>query len=269
MNLTFSKRNIYGGIFFVGLFFIFSRFFFQGPNIFERLTAQILFPIISIQSKIAKPLANYWKNKKDLNALLSQFSSSQEKVEKLEAENIELASALNRFDASKDLDRYRSRYKEFVVTGQIILKQISETGHYIFIDQGYADGIETEMIAVYRNNIVGKVDTVFRAYSRIVLVTDSSCKISAFCNQAGVKGIYEGRMNIAQAELMHVDHMQSLKEEDLLLSSGEGLVYPFGFCLGKIKTFENNGISYNIFVEPLIDLSKLSYCSIIKSKLNL
>jgi cell shape-determining protein MreC len=61
---------------------------------------------------------------------------------------------------------------------------------------------------------------------------------------------------------MYVSHLASVVTDDLIFSSGQGLVFPEGFCLGKIvkQTLKEKALYYEIEIEPLVDLASLFFC---------
>jgi len=147
--------------------------------------------------------------------------------------------------------------------GHIIFKHISEQAHYVLVNQGAAHGIETGMVAVYNNCLVGKVEEVYPWYCKVVAITDRSCKVAGYCESTKSAGIHVGSNQLSLTSLERVSHLEKVNDGDLILSSGEGLVFPQGFALGRIKEQKKEGLWYQIGVEPLIDLSKLSYCMFI------
>jgi rod shape-determining protein MreC len=67
-----------------------------------------------------------------------------------------------------------------------------------------------------------------------------------------------------QTAFMHVSHLAQLKEDDLIISNGKGLIFPRGFGLGRISAFHEDGLHYAVTVKPLLDLSTIDYCYLIK-----
>lgn len=250
------------------LFFFASKYVLKDVSIVDRFTATLMFPLVKAQSKISVPIQNYFQRKKSVKDLNLEVDKLNSRLETLTNENSELKATLYYHNETKELERFRKRYKDYVCTAQIILRQFTSANQHIFIDQGRRSGVEVDMIAVYKNSLVGRVDMVYGNYSRVVLVTDSSCKIAAVCSGTKLHGIYEGKGNLDFAELMHIDHLKKPKDEDVVMSSGEGLIYPFGFSLGKITNISAEGVNYKILVKPLFDLEKLNYCYLIRSKLN-
>ena len=130
------------------------------------------------------------------------------------------------------------------------------------------------MVALYNNNIVGKVIEVYPWYCKVCLITDADCKIAAssFISlnanksirvQKGASGIHEGINNAMFTTLRYVSHLESVNVGDTILSNGEGLIFPKGFALGKITQAHKGELFYEITVQPILDLQSLQYCTLI------
>ena len=145
----------------------------------------------------------------------------------------------------------------------IIFKQFSDE-HFFLIDLGKHKDIVVNMAVVYKNCLVGKVVEVYPFYSKVLLITDPMCKVASYCSKTGAAGIYQGTRKLDFGSLTHVDHLAKLKVDDQLFSSGEGLIFPRGFCIGEIDTFRDTGVHYEVTVKLLVDLTKLSYCYVLQ-----
>ena len=165
----------------------------------------------------------------------------------------------------KELADFKKRYEEsHGHIAQILMKHFSDQSHFFLIDIGTRQGIKPDMVAVYKNCLIGKVAEVYPFYSKVVLITDKTCKVAAYCAQTHASGIHEGSNQSEQTMLNHVSHLSVMKEGDLILSSGEGLIFPQGFALGNVMSCKPNGLLYTVHVEPLVDMHALAYCLIIQ-----
>ncbi|HVX01058.1 MAG TPA: rod shape-determining protein MreC, partial [Candidatus Babeliaceae bacterium] len=151
----------------------------------------------------------------------------------------------------------------YSIIADIILKQLTPEQQFFLVDAGSHKGITVGMVAVYKNCLVGKVTEVYPFYSKIVLITDSSCKISAFCLRTKAQGIHEGENSLDTTHLSYVSNLEAVQEDDLVLSSGEGLVFPRGFGLARVKYVELKDFKYTILLQPLVDFHTLTQCSLI------
>ena len=126
------------------------------------------------------------------------------------------------------------------------------------------------MVAIYKFQLLGRVCEVFPWYSKISLITDSQSKVSAYINSNNACGIVEGTNFFNKCYLRYISHLAKIKNNDFVFSNGEGLIFPEGFCLGKIVHFKTKDVCHDIEIEPLVDFSSLEMCHLTnQSKMNL
>lgn len=257
-----KKRFLYG----LPLIIVFCSFFFFSSvaHLGEQLASCCLYPFLVTQRSIVVPLQHWWQKKPD-HALIVQLAQLKQERDSLLAESVALRATLNYSEHVHELFNFQQRYAlENAVITQILLKHFSATEHYFLVDKGSIAGIVPDMVAVVHNNLVGRVAAVYPFYSKIVLVTDTSCKVAAYCSNTKSLGIYEGTNKQHEGVLSHVSHLQTMQEGDLILSSGDGLIFPQGFALGTVKKATVNDIYYQVEVTPLIDVAQLSYCFLLQ-----
>ena len=265
-TLKFNKKIIkYSLIFILILFFISRLILPSSKRYLSKTLSSIVYPVLVIQAKIIKPIQNTINNKKLIKNKKNTLLSLNQEVLDLRSENIALKASQKYYSNIKEILNFKARYSlENSILSQVIFKKISNNQQVFFINKGSRDNIYENQIAVYKNNLVGKVSEVFPLYSKLTLVTDKSCKIAAYCESSKSIGIYSGLNKTNQASLDHVAKIDNIVLGDLILSSGEGLIFPQGFCLGKITSYQDNSIDYKISLEPLIDLTSLDYVLLLK-----
>lgn len=154
----------------------------------------------------------------------------------------------------------------FVV--QVIAKHFSDEKHFFFIEGGENIGVKVDMIAVYKNCLIGRVTEIFPYYSKVTLITDANCKVAAFCKDSKVRGIHEGQCKLNETKLSYVydsnvDLQKTIKKDDLVISSGEGLIFPRGFGLARVIECRKKDFHVDIFLQPLVDLKEIDYCCLV------
>jgi len=244
---------------------IFGIKWYLNPDQIEQYGSYVVYPVLLFRQRVIEPINQALQRKKQMHELEMRIALLQREKETLLAENIELNSMLDHLHDIKELTDFKDRYlgAQQLLT-QVLSKQFNVKEHYFWIDAGANKGVAPEMIAVYKDCLVGRVTDVFPWYSKVELITDKTCKIAAHCAQSKASGIFQGTNQEAHAQLNHVSHLAQVQFDDLVISSGEGLVFPRGFGIGRIKQAKIDGLFYMIDIQPLLDLRTLSYCYVLK-----
>jgi rod shape-determining protein MreC len=232
----------------------------------HRVISHMTYPLIKLQQILVMPIDNIIKAYKSGTEREKQIQFLQQRIIDMQAENIELATIKNMMEKTTELREFAQQYMhtEAQIT-RVLMRQLTEQTQFLMIDAGEQKNIAVDMIMVYKNCLVGRVTEVYPHYSKVTLITDRSCKVAAFCAKTQVQGIHEGLNQLTQTRLAYVNHLATLELDDLVLSSGEGLIFPRGFGLGRIKHFELNDFDYIVTVTPLLDFQTIEYGYIVSS----
>jgi rod shape-determining protein MreC len=223
-----------------------------------------MYPVLYVQHKLSTPIKECFQLYKTVQEMADELAIVRAEKESLQAELIALKSTEQYHENIKELLDFKKRYSsDFVVIGQIIFKHFSPQIHFFLVDRGSKHGIQVDMIAVYNNCLIGRVCEVYPWYCKVVAITDSSCKVAAYCDYTKACGIHVGVNQLEQTNFERVSHLLSVKNGDMILSSGEGLVFPHGFGLGRVKECKKEGLWNRIVVEPLVNLKELSSCALL------
>jgi rod shape-determining protein MreC len=254
--------------FLVGLLGIVIGFFIGycgAPLFFSNLASYVAYPILLVQQRYIDPLKQIFVHKRErleLEAILAQLRTERDD---LNARLTQIQAITCYTDDIQELVAFKKRYECLkAVVAQVLVKHISPQSHYFLIDAGSLQGVHKDMVAVYKNMLLGKVTEVYPQYSKVVIITDSTCKVASCCAQTKAVGIHVGSNEVSATQMHHVSHLATLQEQDLVLSSGEGLVFPRGFALGRVKQFQVDGLLYQVTVEPLCDISCIQYCYVLQ-----
>lgn len=243
------------------LFFVIHRLTYQSA-IIPKISSVLLYPVLYVHAKIVDPIAMWVTTKQDIACLQKRIEILTNTVENLQAENIRL-SAVQRYEKDiAEIILFNKRFKNPGILAHVLVKKISNSEHYFLINRGENQGIKKDMFAYFKNNVIGKVAEVYPWYSKVLLITDATCKVAAVCAKTNARGIHEGQNDDRITSLTFVNHLEEIQKGDLVLSSGEGFIFPSGFSLGKITNAERGISYYDIAVEPLVDFNSLRYCSI-------
>ncbi len=260
-----NTRNKYTAIGMIAIGLLGYMYVYKRLAILDTLASYLAYPILRVNSLFIEPIRGLRDERKTVQQLRALLAQLRQEKEDLQQNVIALQSQLQYVQDTDALHEFAQQYDTLhMCVAQIITKIFSDQQHYFLVDAGRNKGIETDMVALYKNCLLGRVIEVYPWYSKIILVTDRSCKVAAVCSQTQAQGIHEGLNTVQETQLSFVSHLEPLSLSDMVISSGEGLVFPRGFGLGKIKEFYANELHYTINIEPLIDFSKITYCYLMK-----
>ena len=230
------------------------------PSIWERVSSYITYPFMRISSGIVIPIQQWFYERAVARELLERHKQLREEYADLRSTYIRCRATHDADEDTQDLAAYNQTAEHKGHIAQIMMRHFSDQAHYYLVDAGSAHGIEPDMFALYKDCLVGRVTHVYPYYCKVVLITDAMCKVAAYCSETKSSGIHEGLNILNATTLRHVSHLASVQESDLVLSSGEGLIFPRGCALGTVQSYSHDGLLYTIRVQPLLDFNTLQYC---------
>jgi len=230
----------------------------------EHISSYIAYPALVVHCHAIDPVKIWFFQRKTMQKLTRELEEVCQERDTLLAENITLRASSGYVEDIAELITFKEQYEiSYARVAQILVRHLSDQAHFFLIDAGTTHGIEVDMVAIYKNCLVGKIIEVYPWYSKVQLITDARCKIAGHCTDTNVQGIYEGINHENQTTLRYVSHLNHVKEGDMIMSSGEGLVFPRGFALGRVTDIFTNGLHHTIAAKPLIDLRSIKYCLVI------
>lgn len=253
------------------VFFVVYHLFFYTESTLDTYASYITYPVIKISGAIAAPIRYFVKNGSYNTEIVALCEKLQTENQNLLLENIKLKALMNYAENSKELMEFQEKYKlDVAILARVMLKTLTIQEHSFVINRGSRDGVKPDMIAIYKFQLLGRVCQVFPCYSKVTLITDRLSKVSAYTNTSSTHGIVEGDNVINSCKLNYISHLKPVQNEDLVFSSGQGLIYPEGFCLGKITSIKTESLCHQIDIRPLVDLETIEMCHITnQSKMNL
>lgn len=262
MNI-FVKRGLLGLGIFLFAFFIANQFLFFKAGFLERSASSVAYPVLCVAGGVSNFIHKCVERKESYEQLKSDLKVLREKYEELYGENVKIKAAINFDMETRDLREFKQRYNlEKLLMAKIIAKNIKQNGQFFLINRGKCCGVKKNMVGIYKFQLLGKITEVHDYYSKLTLITDESCKVSAYTDSTKAKGIVIGQNKINLCKMHYVSHLSDVVDNDLVFSSGQGLVFPEGFCIGKIvkNLHSHDSLYHEIEIEPTINFKTLKYC---------
>ncbi len=229
-------------------------------NAMRYAVSIVSYPALFSNAYIVEPLIRSRNETKEYKALQAEVCHLKKEYETVQRQCVQLRAKLSYLNGIKEIKKFSKRYAEAGIITKILARSFTSEGHYFLIDAGENESTLKDMVVLYNDTVVGKVVEVYPRHSKVCLVTDSQCKIGAYCAASRAAGIHEGCNEIGTTRLNYVDHLSKVDEGELILTSGDGLVFPEGFALGTVASIRSDGLYKHVSVKPLCDLHTIGYC---------
>jgi len=223
----------------------------------------IIAPFLRVQHVLLSPIKNYYNRACTQHA--QQIMALELERDQLISELIALKGSKDFIQSSRELVSYQKRYdtNEHILA-HIVEKKCDPVEQSVLVDRGSWHGVLQNMIAVYKNVLIGRVIEVYPYWSKIALITDPRCKVAVYCARTKATGIAEGVCDKELFVVNHVSHLDTVHVGDYIISSGSGLVFPKGFGVGIIERCVQDGLLYTLYAKPFIPLDRIEYCYLLQ-----
>ena len=207
-----------------------------------------------------KDFDDVWNENRKLNKENSFLLQRMSRIKELEEENKRLSKLL----------KFSSKFPKILLAATVIGQDPSNWAQYIFVDKGSKNNIVTDMVVVTTDGLVGRVAKVWPDMSKVQLIIDRNSGVGAMVQRTRANGVIAGMMK-SICEFKYYDDKEDLREGDVLITSGLGMVYPKGIVIGKVSKIENKSLNYSRYIEvsPYVNFSKLEEIFILKKNRNL
>lgn len=208
---------------------------------------------------------------------LLNFSEVKEENKKLTSANIELENKLLEYDRLKEEnERLREVFKlteskenyKYLGTNIIGYSGGSFINGYV-IDKGENDGVLKDMVVVSDKGLVGQVISTGSNWAIVESLISPNIAVSVMVDSTrdstGILKGYKDNKNNNVVKLEHIPLDSEIKEGDVILTSGIGMIYPKEIRVGEVISVETDDVKVmkSATVKPYVDFSKLEELFII------
>jgi len=123
----------------------------------------------------------------------------------------------------------------------------------IQIDRGSNEGVRENLAVLNADGLIGKTVKVTRGEARVLLITDSNCKVSALLQDSRLPGV------VAGTQMTYVESNAKITPGENVITSGLGGIFPKGILIGTVVKAELNrqGMYQDLEIKPAVDFRRL------------
>lgn len=224
----------------------------------------IQYYFIHIYLAVIKKIHQYslmYKNNTEIYKLIANYQIYKKKYYEIKFLEKELNVYKNKINNGNTF------YKNTLLT-EIIGYINNKKEKFIIINRGKIDNIVKNMVLIDNKNcILGKIVEIYDYYSKVLLIDNKDQYISVVFEN-NIEAILQGNCDEKEKtmKVIHIYNNQNkeIKKDDIVFSSGKGLLFPAGYVIGSIiENDTSNYLNQKIIIQNDYDLSDNNYCYII------
>ena len=217
--------------------------------------------IVSVQTGVS----NLWHNYFYLRGVRQENRQLRDQIEQLQLEQVRLQQDANQAHRLQALLGFKEQFIAKTLAAQVIGSGGSEQSRSIYLDKGSHDGIQQDMAVISAEGVVGRVISVFKNTSQVLLINDQTSGVGAILEQSRVLGVMQGKASGGLViDKIMVD--EDIKSGDKVMTSGGDLIFPKGLLIGTVSKIEKGPEFLQISVKPAAKLDRLEEVLVILKK---
>jgi len=209
----------------------------QNSSVFHRAKNSLSIVAVPIQYAVSWPIdfidtmsnalsskESLEKENTDLHAKLLLLQSQLQKQYAIEEENTQLKALLQ---SSSQAGGRVSEAQILAVAPDPFVRQV-------IINEGEKDGVYVGQPVLDSSGVLGQVIQVGAMSSRVLLITDPQSAVPVQLSRNGLRAIAVGDTTFDLLKLENITETTDIQPGDLLVTSGLGQHFPFGYPVGTV-----------------------------------
>lgn len=236
-------------------------------SLLSEVGSAVIYPFQWVFSKAGDAITGFGNYFADLESLQEENDALREELESLQSA---LVDAEILADEQARLYAYLSmgeEHTDYHLCAAVVVASTAAggSGDYLTeltLNKGTASGVEAGMPVLSPGGLVGVVVEAGAYHCRVSTILDTSVSVGAITTRASETGLLEGdyaRVALGRATLRYMAEEADVAEGDVVVTGGNGSVYPYGIPIGRVSGISANAYSRTTEAEvtPFVDFSNL------------
>jgi rod shape-determining protein MreC len=232
----------------------------------REAASTVVRPIEGAVDAVTRPVRNAWHGITDYDELARENARLRAHIEAAEAQDVRTS------DAEKELAELSSALdlpwagNVSTVTARVVSGPRSNFSHAVEIDKGSDHGVAVGMPVVTGAGLVGQVTRATRDAATVGMLTDPDFRVGVRLSTTGDLGTARGQgRNQPLSVDSAINPRSGVREGTGVVTSGvDRSAYPPGIPVGTVDATRqgSGGLALELDVDPLVQLDRLSYLTV-------
>jgi rod shape-determining protein MreC len=231
-------------------------------NPIEKAAVEITAPFQKLFTNAFNATRNMWYRYFDLVNARKQNLLLRDEIYSLKAENYFYKERLATYQRLEKLFQLTDIPEKKVTAAQVIGWDPSGLFKAVIIDKGWTSGLTVNMPVINADGVVGRVVSVSKNYSKVLLLIDQNSAVDCVTQRARASGIVKGLSSkkiVYEPSMDYVTKTSDIEAGDAVITSGIGGIFPKGIPVGQVIDVKTppDELFMEVKIKPSADFSRL------------
>ncbi|OGR04198.1 MAG: rod shape-determining protein MreC [Deltaproteobacteria bacterium RIFOXYA12_FULL_61_11] len=234
------------------------------PSAVQHIIVYLLSPIQTVSALAMNGLGSAFTHYLYLVNLAQENEALRRKNTILENQIIALREIEIRNQRLTQILELKGLVEDPMIQAQVIARGPDHRRHVLRINKGEADGIHLNDPVINHHGAIGVIAALARHSADVHLLTDFNCYIDSMLQRTRVHGGIYGK-DAETLVMKYVERESDVSTDDIVITSGLGLVWPKGIPVGKVAVVQATGnrLFQHIEVSPAVDFQAIEEVMVI------
>jgi rod shape-determining protein MreC len=237
----------------------------RGVPVLEAVTFGTFAEVQRVATSGIASVRDVWSNYFALQEIRRENESLREEVSKLRVGLQQERALAEQTRTLQQLLDLRASTRLSTAAADVIAGGASPDFRTITIDKGTSDGIAPDMAVISPAGVVGRIVLPTPRAAKVQLLIDRDAAAGALVERSRAQGVLVGT-GTDRMRLDHVPGTADIKIGDRVVTSGIEGIYPKGFAIGQIESFERRAGEFTaVMIRPAVEFSNLETVLVVVS----
>jgi rod shape-determining protein MreC len=216
-------------------------------------------PAQTVMTKVHRGAVSLWVGYREWRTSWSENDQLRAENERLRVQSLQVAETRDENDRLRRLLGLRQRLPMTTLTGEVIAREGGGWVRSLTVNRGAGEGIATQTPVIVPDGLVGRVVRVRPGASVVQLLNDPASTVGAMVQRTRTPGLVEGDPGGSVRFKYMARDGAGIVVGDILVTSGQGNVFPKGLPVGRVIAIEDRGSALFHFavLAPVVDFARV------------
>jgi rod shape-determining protein MreC len=223
------------------------------------LIALVTAPVQKALTAIHRASFGVWTTYLDWKNVRTENHRLRDENQRLRVEALVVTETLQENGRLRRLLDLRTRMPLDTLPGEIIAREWGGWVRSLTVNRGTSEGVATQTPVIVPDGLVGRVVRVRPGASVVQLLNDPASTVGAMVQRTRTAGLVEGDPGGAVRFKYMARDGAGIVVGDILVTSGQGNVFPKGLPVGRVIAIEDKGSALFHFavLAPVVDFGRV------------